>query len=101
MCWISTRKDGKAIPKVAEKDIPIIKIGEIFQKDKFLSSIRRCIYDLQCTTPKVKIIPYDTRINYISEGYHFYKPNMVKTILKCSESVVDICSIFNKKLSIA
>lgn len=108
MCWIPTNKEHVAVAKVAQKDIPIIKIGYSFQKDKFASFVKIHEYDLQCPTSIVKIKPHSMTVynrkfkystDYIEEGYHFYKSNMIRTVLSTLylDMYINICSRFNKK----
>lgn len=97
MCWISTRKDGKAIAKVAKKDIPIIKIGHrVF--NKFVSAKYAYEYNMGELQKHIKIEPIDgTRYfenYYIEEGYHFYKPEMI--YLKMHKSYLSMLMVSSR-----
>lgn len=75
MCWISTKKDGKATAKVAKKDIPIIKIGHR-RFNRFVSAGFAYEYRMGELQKSIKIKSFGGY--YIEEGYHFYKPGMTR-----------------------
>lgn len=100
MCWISTRKDGKAIAKIAKKDIPIIKIGHR-RFHLFVSAAYAYGYEMGKLQKPIKIEPrrrfYDTLyVDGIEEGYHFYKPRMIRIERVISRPLLRIWSVFGK-----
>lgn len=73
--WYPTNKSYEAIAKIAEKDIPIIKVGTSLDPKIFTSDFMVAKYRLNKSVPRVRILT--GLAGEIAEGYHFYKPNMV------------------------
>lgn len=73
--WYPTNKTNTAVAKIAEKDIPIIKVGISEDINFFTSCFQKSCYKLNCPVPRVRIQPLST--GAIAEGYHFLKPNMI------------------------
>lgn len=96
MCWISTRKDGKAIAKVAKKDIPIIKIGQR-RFDLFVSAAFAYEYKMRAQQKPIKIESLHTKISYVGEGYHFYIPRMVRIEHVVGTSLITLCGVLCRK----
>lgn len=79
MCWIPTNKERIAVAKVAQKDIPIIKIGKRIN-NAFISQVYHALYYIN--EPTQRIFVYPDIDGCIYKGYHFFKPNMVTMRLK-------------------
>ena len=99
MCWISTRKDGKAIAKIAKKDIPVIKIGHrIF--NRFASAAYAYEYKMGDLQENIKIEPFHhslcTKRNYIEKGYHFYRPGMTYMEHVVGTSSLMVCGVLRR-----
>ena len=75
MCWSPTNKRHKAIAKIAQIDIPIIKVGTSLEPEIFISDVMAAEYRLNEPVPRIRIHPL--LAGQIDEGYHFYAPNMI------------------------
>lgn len=75
--WYPTNKSSIAVAKIAERDIPIIKVGiSSTTSDTFMSYFRHACYELNRPVRQIKIEPLG-KFELIAEGYHFFKSNMI------------------------